>query len=413
MKKSLHIAFGVLAGLLAFGNANAQAPDLGTANSFGIFTVVGAIDNVGNTVITGDAGTNVGAFNGFPPAIVIGQIHVADATSAQVAIDVEAAYVEMTAMPCGPTIGAGLGNGQVLIPDTYCISTAATLTGDLTFDGQGDPNALFFVKIDGAFSTAAFSNILTINGASACNIYWQVNGAVDFGANSAFQGVVLLNGQFTMLDGATLEGKGLARQGAIGLSNNTVNSCTPAPMPVNWAGFTAVQGDAGTVANLQWQTAMETNSDYFLVQHSADGIRFTSIGKLGAAGYSDDLRMYAYTDESPFAGSNYYRLEQVDQDGRSTFSTVQALTFADAATAMQVQPNPFSEHLVLRLAAGTQDVAICEWQLWNTLGTKVLTVELHGAVTHIATIGLPAGIYVFRLVQQGAVLQSGRLIAQH
>jgi hypothetical protein len=60
----------------------AQVPNLGVASSFALFTSAGAINNLGPTVITGDLGTDVGAFNGFPPGIVIGQTHIADATSA-------------------------------------------------------------------------------------------------------------------------------------------------------------------------------------------------------------------------------------------------------------------------------------------------------------------------------------------
>ena len=68
------------------------APDLGTAATFALFTNTGAFTSDGATVVTGDIGTNAGAFTGFPVGVVIGETHVADVVSAQVALDVSAAY---------------------------------------------------------------------------------------------------------------------------------------------------------------------------------------------------------------------------------------------------------------------------------------------------------------------------------
>ena len=69
----------------------AQAPNLGSAASYAIFTADGAFNNTGPTQIKGDIGTNVGAFSGFPPGVVTGQIHIADPSSAQAASDVQLA----------------------------------------------------------------------------------------------------------------------------------------------------------------------------------------------------------------------------------------------------------------------------------------------------------------------------------
>ncbi|HQW26514.1 MAG TPA: ice-binding family protein, partial [Saprospiraceae bacterium] len=93
-----------------------QAPDLGTTSSFAMFTAVGAFSNDGATVVTGDIGTNVGAFTGFPPGTVIGSIHVADVVSAQAATDVGTAYSDLSTLTCGEVIGTTLGNGQILTP---------------------------------------------------------------------------------------------------------------------------------------------------------------------------------------------------------------------------------------------------------------------------------------------------------
>jgi hypothetical protein len=91
-----------------------QAPNLGTAANFAFFTSIGAFDNAGATYITGDIGTNSGALTGFPPGTLVGQAHVANATSAQAALDVDAAYNYLTGLTCGTTIGIALGNNQTL-----------------------------------------------------------------------------------------------------------------------------------------------------------------------------------------------------------------------------------------------------------------------------------------------------------
>src|SRR6187549_3671375 len=117
--------------LLLFGQhiMHAQPVDLGVASSFAVFTSAGAFSNDGTTVVTGDIGTNVGAFSGFPPGIVIGSIHVADAVSAQAATDVALAYGQLSAMNCGEVLGTTLGNGQILAPNIYCLGAASVLNG--------------------------------------------------------------------------------------------------------------------------------------------------------------------------------------------------------------------------------------------------------------------------------------------
>lgn len=216
--------------MLPFFTFAQSPPDLGVAAPFALFTAAGAFSNDGNTVVTGDIGTNVGAFTGFPPGIVIGQIHVADGVSAQAAADVDLAYSDLSTITCGLVLGTTLGNGQFLTPNVYCLGAASTINGTLTLDGGGDPTALFIFKIDGALSTTTLSEVVLTNSASACNVYWQVNGQVELGVTSVFRGTIVANGAISLLEGAALYGRGLTRAGAIALHNNIVtvtgNDCT-------------------------------------------------------------------------------------------------------------------------------------------------------------------------------------------
>lgn len=222
MKYILSVALVCFALFLIPAVQYGQAPNLGTSSGFAIFTAVGAFNNGGSSLVTGDIGTDVGALNGFPPGVVDGQIHVADAVSAQAALDVHAVYTQLSGMTCGAVLGVTLGNNQLLTPGVYCLGGASTLNGDLRLDAQGDPNAQFVFQIDGAFSTSTFSNIVLLNGASLCNVYWQVNGEFILGDHSIFKGTLVANGAITLLEGSALTGRALSGAGAVNLNNNVV-----------------------------------------------------------------------------------------------------------------------------------------------------------------------------------------------
>ncbi len=260
-----------------------QAPNLGTAANFALFTAAGAINNTGaSTIVTGDVGTNAGAFNAFPPGTLIGTSHVADVISAQAATDVALAYGSISPLACGPggVIGVGLGGGQLLTPNVYCLGGASTLTGNLTLDGQGDPNALFIFKINGAFATAVNSSITLINGASLCNVYWQINGAVALETGTVFQGNILASGAISLLGNATLLGRGLTTMGAISTANNIVTLGIPpvastitasGPTTFCAGGSVTLSGNVGGTWNTgaTTPTIMVTSSgDYFVTNTS-------------------------------------------------------------------------------------------------------------------------------------------------
>ncbi|MDA3880160.1 MAG: ice-binding family protein [Prolixibacteraceae bacterium] len=199
-----------------------QAPDLGVASSFALFTATGAFNNTGATYVIGDVGTNAGEFNAFPPGTVDGQIHVADGTSDLAATDVINAYDFMTAITCGTSLSTPFGNGQVLSPDVYCTVAAAQLQGNLILDGGGNPNSIFIFKINGALTTTGFSSVTLTNGASLCNIYWQIGGQFDLDDGSVFRGTAIVDGAINLLGNSSLLGRGLSRAGAISLVNNVV-----------------------------------------------------------------------------------------------------------------------------------------------------------------------------------------------
>lgn len=143
MKKILHSTIAAVILLFMSLPGYGQAPNLGAASDFAVFTAAGAFNVAGaSTLVTGDVGTDVGAFTGFPPGVLVGQIHVADAVSAAAATDVATAYGSLSAVTCGQVISSTLGNGQTLLPDVYCTGAASTVNGDLILDAGGDPDAI-------------------------------------------------------------------------------------------------------------------------------------------------------------------------------------------------------------------------------------------------------------------------------
>ena len=117
-----------------------------------------------------------------------------------------------------------MGSGQTLTPGVYTTgAAAATLNGNLTLDGLGNPDALFIIRIGGAFATGTYSNIILINQASACNVYWQAGGEFDLGDHSIFKGTLIVDGAINLLEGSSLNGRALSTAGAISLHNNNVD----------------------------------------------------------------------------------------------------------------------------------------------------------------------------------------------
>lgn len=253
-----------------------QTPNLGTASNFVLFTANGACTNSGASMVTGDIGTNVGAFSGFPPGTVTGNIRLPSSPeAAQAAIDVIAAFNSLNTLTCGTLILPELG-GQTLAPGVSCQNTASptTLNGTLTLSGSG----IFIIKLNSALTTGTSSNIVLTNGATANNVFFQVNGAVTFGTGSTFKGTILAMGAIVLGTAASLEGRGLSTVGAITLNNNLVSNVA-LPLPVTLVSFTA-KALTNQSVDLTWSTSLETNNKSFLIERSKDLKNFEKVGEI-------------------------------------------------------------------------------------------------------------------------------------
>jgi hypothetical protein len=203
--------------------STAPAPfvSLGAAGPNGImagtaFTcVIGGVINADISISPGSTVT------GFPPCVITGVQHLADAVAAQAQIDLTAAYNTLAGLPCpaANAIVANLG-GTTKPAGVYCTASGIGVTGTLTLDGGGDPNAAFVFQAGTGLTTAG--NIVLINGAQAKNVYWQVGTSATIGTASQWQGNILALTSITLVDNATLLGRALARNGAVSLGTNNV-----------------------------------------------------------------------------------------------------------------------------------------------------------------------------------------------
>lgn len=200
--------------------------NLGTATPFGVLGG-SAVTNTGPTIINGDLGVSPGtSITGFPPGIVNGTTHATDAVATQAEADTTTAYKNAAGRaPDQNLTGTDLG-GLTLDSGVYKFSSSAGLTGDLTLDGQGNPDAVFIFQIGSTLTTASASNVNLINGAQACHVFWQVGSSATLGTTTNFVGNVLAYTSVTANTGATVNGRLLAQNGAVTMDTNTVTRST-------------------------------------------------------------------------------------------------------------------------------------------------------------------------------------------
>ncbi|MGC8553064.1 MAG: ice-binding family protein [Phycisphaerae bacterium] len=210
---------------------------LGTAGNFAVMAG-STITNTGSSIINGgDIGVSPGtAITDFPPGVVASPYttHTADAVALQAQSDLTTAYNAAAGLASTQSLtGQDLG-GLTLTPGVYFFSSSAQLTGTLTLNDQGNPNAQFVFQIGSTLTTASNASVVMTNGGTTpgCNVYWQVGSSATLGTGTAFEGHILALTSITMNTGATiLDGSALARNGAVTLDANHITNCAASSVP--------------------------------------------------------------------------------------------------------------------------------------------------------------------------------------
>jgi hypothetical protein len=165
-------------------------------------------------------------------------------------------------------------------------------------------------------------------------------------------------------------------------------------LPVSWL---SVNGKLQNInAIIEWATASESNSSHFEIEHSSNGITYNKVGSKVAAGTSSSTSNYSFTHVSPPVGKNFYRIKQVDLDGKFTYSSIVVLQNSDVKAKVIIAPNPVISTVSLYFSkTGNKTI-----QLISMDGRVLTTQNINGAnSTHSINMGhMPAGVYILRLV---------------
>jgi hypothetical protein len=219
--------------LTATDASAAQGPvGLGTAAGFSVLAGT-TVTNTGPTTLAADLGVDPGsAVTGGP--VVLGATHISDPVSGQAQVDNVAAYLDAAGRTPATSVNGDLV-GRTLVPGVYKSDSSLGLTGTVTLDAMGDPSAVFVIQVASTLITGSASQVAIVNGGQACNVFWQVGSSATLGTGTRFKGTVLALTSITAQTAATVEGRLLARNGAVTLDSNTITkpgcvlSATPSP----------------------------------------------------------------------------------------------------------------------------------------------------------------------------------------
>lgn len=377
------------------------APDLASTACYALFSGSGSVANSGITYVTGDIGTNVGLTTGYNSANVTGTIHtIPDGSTAACAADLLNVYNYLNTLPDDIELlyPAQFGSNLVLTPHTYIMKGAAALTDTLYLNAEGNSNAVFVIKVNGALSTTTNAKIILLKKAQAGNVYWKIDGATSLNDNTIFKGTIVCNnGAVSLKTGTALEGRAFTTNGAF--STAAINATMPPgckTLPVTWLSFTA-EKDPESEVKLKWSTANEINNGHFEVQRSSDGTHFTKLGSVPALDNSNSVQSYSYTDVKTINGNNFYRLKQVDLDGNFKYS---AIVKANMTGALWVLfPNPATSKITIQIRSQLKNVS---FTLLDNNGKIVYHQSLAsvnaGEYKDIPLANFTRGIYMLKIV---------------
>ena len=377
------------------------APNMASTACYTIFSGSGSVTNSGVTKVKGDVGTNVGLTIGFDPLLVEGTIHpIPDGSTAACAADLLNVYSYLNTLPFDIELlyPAQFGNDLVLTPHTYLMNAATSFTGKVFLNAQGNADAVFVIKINGALNTSTFSRVVLINGTQAKNVYWKVEGAVNINDFSVFNGTIICNNAaISLATGDSLNGKAFTTNGALGTSQIVAtNTSACNSLPVNWLSFTAEKTNNSAVL-LKWSTSSEVNNKYFEIERSNNGTTFSVVGKVKAGSNSASVQQYSFNNSKTLEGTNFYRLKQVDQDGKIRYSAIVKVAIK-GVPLFALYPNPATTKTTIQIRNQLNKVSIT---LIDNYG-KILYVANHASLQAGSTVDIQLnqfakGVYTLKL----------------
>ncbi|MEI8066960.1 MAG: ice-binding family protein [Actinomycetes bacterium] len=211
----------------------ATSPTLGASANYALLSSNG-LANAGATTIQGDVGMSPTiSYTDTGSLTLSSGIRFNDANTAAAIAAANSAYASAAAAAPATAITTDLG-ALTLVPGTYAASAGLNLNGTLTLDGQNNSSSVFILQTPATLTTGAASRVTLINGAQACNVFWQSGSNAALGANSDFKGTILSNANISLGSATTVSGRLIALHGTISLNANKIakpNCSAPIPVP--------------------------------------------------------------------------------------------------------------------------------------------------------------------------------------
>jgi hypothetical protein len=302
---------------------------LGTAGSFAVLAGAG-VTNSGPTVVNGDLGTSPNpSITGFPPGVVNGAIHPADAVALQAKNDLTTAFNDAAGRTPFTNVAAQLGGTPPFLPGVYR-SPTFQITGTLTLDAQGDPNAVFIFQTGAGgttLNTASNSAVNLINGAQACNVFWQIGSSATLGTASFFVGNIFAAISISANTGAVIQGRLLAESGAVTLLTNQI---TRSQCAAGTVGGPPTGGTSGTPTPTTPGTPGTNPFGSPFGPGGPTGFSFSLPGSSLPGGGVPGLNRGPNGDEGPIPSDTPRSREQRDRDTPDTPETPETPTPAPA-----------------------------------------------------------------------------------
>jgi hypothetical protein len=234
--------------------ADVPTVPLSTAEAYSVLAG-STVTNTGPSVLNDSLGLSPGSsVTGFPPGTITapGVKNIANPAAVTAKANLTTAYLNAKGRSISATVKADLA-GLTLGPGVYAANGKGplSLSGSLTLNANGNDNAVFIFQTDSTLITASSSTMILTNGANACRVFWQVGSSATLGTSSRFKGSILALTSITATTNARIEGRLLARNGAVTLDTNTFTepSCVQAPVTtttVRGATTTTVRGATTT-----------------------------------------------------------------------------------------------------------------------------------------------------------------------
>jgi hypothetical protein len=240
------LLLGLLSGLIFAGTAVAAPASIGLGSAASFSVLAGStVTNTGPTTMFGDLGLSPGSsVTGAPH--VLGATHVDDAVAIGAKNDLTTAYNDAASRPPNGSAGTDLA-GQTFSPGVRSASSSLLLSaGSVTLDAQGDPNAVFIFQIGSTLITGSNTSVSLVNGAQACNVFWQVGSSATLGTGTRFVGTIMASATITANTAATIHGRLLASTGAVNLDTNTITTSNCASSGTGAGGGTETSTPAET-----------------------------------------------------------------------------------------------------------------------------------------------------------------------